>query len=140
MPMRAQFIRHNENPLDTLDIGRVEERKMRKYFSELKNDVIIPFMKKNKFNPREIRDFYYKDEKSNIENVGLNFMETMKKKECEYIIGYSEGNRGFKMFLCGYNLGDGNWIWERREGSSPSTLGKLEDCLEQIKKWIKEGI
>jgi hypothetical protein len=25
--MRAQFIRHNENPLDSLDIGRAEQRK-----------------------------------------------------------------------------------------------------------------
>jgi hypothetical protein len=136
--VRAQFVRHSENPLDTLDIGRVEERKIRKYFSELKNDIIIPFMKKNKLDLKEIEDFYYKEEKSSTENVGLSFMGTMKKKECEYMIAYTEGVRELKMFMCGYNLGDGNWIWGKT--IDPKKAGQLEDCLSQIKKWIKEGI
>jgi GH24 family phage-related lysozyme (muramidase) len=41
------------------------------------------------------------------------------------------------MFMCGYNLGDGNWIWGKT--IDPKKAGQLEDCLSQIKKWIKEG-
>ena len=122
--MRAQFVRHQENPLDTLDIGRIKERKFKKLFAEIKNEKIIPFMKKNKLDINTISDFYYVEEKNGFENIGITFMGTINMKECEYVIGYSEGgDRGYKSFLSGYNLGDGNWIWGKNiDKKNPGSL------------------
>lgn len=130
--MRAQFIRHSENPLDTLDIGRVEERKFRKLFSELKNNTLIPFCKKNRLNTQTIEEYYSKNEKTGREDICINIMGVKKNKECEYTMGLSKGKKEDdpSFFQVGYNLGgDENWII--------GETAELKSGLEQIKKWIK---
>jgi hypothetical protein len=75
--MRAQFVRHSENPLDTLNIGRVDEREVK--------DTMALFVKNyhitEKIEEYRIDDFYDNEftEDDYLYYLGISYEEGKKK-------------------------------------------------------------
>jgi hypothetical protein len=126
--MRAQFVRHNENPLDTLKIGKSRFKEL----LEPVEKIINPILQEYKFDSKEKKEIIDEDH----EMYGISFMGTMKEASlfqkkiinspCEYFVAIRSNS-----YIMGYQLGDGKWI------SNLTDSPKI--CLDQIKAWIKKG-
>jgi len=121
--MRAQFVRKTENPLDTLGIGRISERELKKKIGELKSAARIL-----------IHDFNLDINTLTQYSDSISFSGIMNKQEVRFWLGYDIGKNSklfgkIKSFYAGYEDLYTNEI----NSSHNETIG---ECMNLIKKWL----
>lgn len=121
--MKAKFIRDQENPLDSLEIGKVLERKL-----EQKGKEIYPYLKKvaEEYNCNDIKTII------NLENKLIQ-KSFILNDDPLYPVFYITYELDFGFFVGWYiqTEKDAPYKGEQRP------IEKLNKCVEQLKHWIK---
>ena len=126
--MRAQFVRDTENPLDSLDIGRVEERRIDKWRKPLLKAV------------RSVAD-QFSNTSGVIDQTGAQGPYIQVGFYCLgyfWYMGYDiNGTPGG--FYCGYSeIGTDKYGYEQLYGGQESVEETVDDCIYRLTSLLKE--
>ena len=120
--MRAQFVRHSKNPLDSLEIGHARERRMEKVKEDMTNVMNRLFV----LYGDHLAHPYKSTGKSEYE---MGFSQERKEGiSNSYSLKYDDEEKTFEVYVIPGNN-------KSPKAKQHSTLG---ECIGDIKKWIEE--
>jgi len=132
----VSFERHKENPLDSLEIGRIEERRKEKYFNEINKSIERSLILFKKYEGVRMQGWdHLHDRKTWVEDpfegfiikfsvTSFPFPNTEKMHMGELDIRMN-GRASASLYLDPFN-------------KNINQFGSVEECWESLEEWLKE--